>query len=97
MPVMNTGDFLALAARAANPIGPAKFFKDSAAFLFCAKAVHHLDHVNIGFHSSMVHRRSPVPKKKKPARELTNEEIASRVFGEKMKSQLKEIAKKGKK
>jgi len=45
----------------------------------------------------MVHRRSPVPKKKKPARELTNEEIASRVFGEKMKSQLKEIAKKGKK
>jgi hypothetical protein len=38
-----------------------------------------------------------VPKKKKPVRELTNEEIANRVFGKKLKTQLKEVAKKGKK
>jgi hypothetical protein len=38
-----------------------------------------------------------VPKKRKPVRELTNEEIAARVFGEKLKDQLKEIAGKGKK
>lgn len=38
-----------------------------------------------------------MPKKKKPVRELTNEEIANRVFGKKLKTQLKGIAKKGKK
>jgi hypothetical protein len=38
-----------------------------------------------------------VPKKKKPVRELTNEEIANRVFGKKLKTQLKKVAKKGKK
>jgi hypothetical protein len=35
-------------------------------------------------------------KKKKPVRELTNEEIADRVFPKKLKSQLKRIAGKGK-
>ena len=35
-----------------------------------------------------------MPKKKKPARELTNEEIANRVFPKKLKTQLKRIAKK---
>jgi hypothetical protein len=45
----------------------------------------------------VIHRRSPVPKKKKPVRELTNEEIANRVFGKKVKTQLKEIAGKEKK
>ena len=37
-----------------------------------------------------------MPKKRKPVRELTNEEIAARVFGKKLKDQLKEIASKGK-
>jgi hypothetical protein len=37
-----------------------------------------------------------MPKKKKPVRELTNEEIANRVFPKKLKSQLKKIARKGK-
>ncbi len=35
--------------------------------------------------------------KNKPVRELMNEEIANRVFGKKLKNQLKEIAGKGKK
>jgi hypothetical protein len=35
-------------------------------------------------------------KKKKPVRELTNEEIADRVFPKKLKSQLKRIAGKKK-
>jgi hypothetical protein len=38
-----------------------------------------------------------MPKKKKPVRELTNEEIADRVFPKKLKTQLKGIAGKGKK
>ena len=38
-----------------------------------------------------------MPKKKKPVRELTNEEIANRVFPKKLKSQLKRIAEKKKK
>ena len=33
-----------------------------------------------------------MPKKKKPVREWTNEEIADRVFPKKLKSQLKRIA-----
>ena len=37
-----------------------------------------------------------MPKKKKPVRELTNEEIANRVFPNKLKSQLKKIAGKKK-
>jgi hypothetical protein len=37
-----------------------------------------------------------MPKKKKPVRELTNEEIANRVFPKKLKSQLKRIARKKK-
>jgi uncharacterized protein YozE (UPF0346 family) len=42
-------------------------------------------------------RRPPMPKKKKPVRELTNEEIADRIFPKKLKTQLKKIAGKGKK
>jgi len=38
-----------------------------------------------------------MPKKKKPVRELTNEEIADRVFPKKLKTQLKKIVGKGKK
>jgi hypothetical protein len=38
-----------------------------------------------------------MPKKKKPVRELTNEEIANRVFPKTLKSQLKKIADRGKK
>ena len=38
-----------------------------------------------------------MPKKKKPVRELTNEEIADRVFPKKLTSQLKRIAAKVKK
>lgn len=38
-----------------------------------------------------------MPKKKKPAREWTNEEIADRVFPKKLKSELKKIAGKEKK
>jgi uncharacterized protein YozE (UPF0346 family) len=41
-------------------------------------------------------RRSPMPKKKKPVRELTNDEIADRVFPKKLKSQLRKIAGKKK-
>jgi hypothetical protein len=37
-----------------------------------------------------------MPKKKKPVCELTNEEIANRVFPKKLKSQLKKIAGKKK-
>jgi hypothetical protein len=37
-----------------------------------------------------------MPKKKKPVRELTNDEIANRVFPKKLKSQLKRIAGKKK-
>lgn len=37
-----------------------------------------------------------MPKKKKPVHELTNEEIANRVFPKKLKSQLKKIAGKKK-
>ena len=37
-----------------------------------------------------------MPKKKKPVRELTNEEIANLVFPKKLKSQLKKIAGKNK-
>jgi hypothetical protein len=37
-----------------------------------------------------------MPIKKKPVRELTNEEIASRVFPKKLKTQLKRIAGKKK-
>ena len=37
-----------------------------------------------------------MPKKKKPVRELTNDEIANRVFPKKLKTQLKRIADKGK-
>jgi hypothetical protein len=38
-----------------------------------------------------------MPKKKKPVREPTNEEIADRVFPKKLKGQLKRIVGKGKK
>lgn len=37
-----------------------------------------------------------MPKKKKPIRELTNEEIADRVFPKKLTSQLNKIARTGK-
>jgi len=37
-----------------------------------------------------------MPKKKKPVREMTNEEIATWVFPKKLKSQLKRIAEKKK-